>query len=304
MQNGIEAGLVRSSLEWAFHRRSLNRMTTTAQFTRGQFYGRFDHRRDLAGFTLARLAATVPAHDVLPHQHEEAHFICVLEGGYRSSASGAADLLAPGAIIFNPPGTHHRDCFEAPGGRFLALEVGGPRFASLREAGLRDSGAQRLTDPRTEALARTLAERCAEPGAGSGLMLEELAMQLLATLCGTEWRNHRGLPASMRRARELLEDEALQELGIDAIAREADVHPVYLARAFHHHFGLPPSEFQRRARLDRAATQLRSGDAPLSDVALACAFADQSHLTRAFQAVYGMAPAAYRRMFRSGTRTR
>jgi AraC family transcriptional regulator len=278
-------------------------MVATAHFTHGQFYGRFDHRRDLAGFTLARLAATVPEHEVAPHEHEDAHFICVLDEGYRSSASGAAGLLRPGGVIFNPPGTRHRDCFETTGGRFLALTLGASRYASLQEAGLREQGAQCLTDPSAAALALTLAGRCAETGPASALMLEELAMQLLAAVCGLGGRDQRGLPASMRRARELLEDEALQDLGIDAIAREAGVHPVYLARAFRHHFGLTPGEFQRRARLDRAAALLRSGKVPVNEVALACAFADQSHLTRTFRTVYGIAPAAYRRMFRAGADT-
>lgn len=272
----------------------------TESFASGQFYGRFDQRRDLAGFALARLAATVPKEEVAPHEHEEAHFICVLEGCYRSSAAGAADFLTAGAVIFNPPGTHHRDCFETPGGRFLALTVGASRYASLRDAGLRDQGAQLLTGPHVTTLGFALASRCAETGPASALMLEELALQLSAAVCEPGGRDHRGLPALMRHAREMLEDTALQDLGIDVIAREAGVHPVYLARAFRQHFGLTPGEFRRRARLDRAAALLRSGSAPLSEIALACAFADQSHLTRAFRAVYGIAPAAYRRTFKAG----
>ena len=34
---------------------------------------------------------------------------------------------------------------------------------------------------------------------------------------------------------------------------------------------------------------------PLADVALACGFADQSHLTRTFRRLEGMTPAAFRR---------
>lgn len=31
---------------------------------------------------------TVPNRDVMPHEHKDAHFVCVLDAGYRSSAAG------------------------------------------------------------------------------------------------------------------------------------------------------------------------------------------------------------------------
>lgn len=59
-----------------------------------QFFGRFERRCNVAGFSLARLHATTPAHHVLPHEHEDGHFILVLAGRYRSNAA-PKDSLAP-----------------------------------------------------------------------------------------------------------------------------------------------------------------------------------------------------------------
>ncbi|HEX2010470.1 MAG TPA: AraC family ligand binding domain-containing protein, partial [Roseateles sp.] len=83
-----------------------------------QFYGRFVGRCDVAGFSLASLRATTPAHEVRPHEHEDAHFVLVLEGRYRSSARDADELLGPGDLVWNPPGTRHQDCFASRSGRF------------------------------------------------------------------------------------------------------------------------------------------------------------------------------------------
>lgn len=54
----------------------------------------------------------------------------------------------------------------------------------------------------------------------------------------------------------------------------------------------------RRQRLDAAARLLRSGDAPITEVACLTGFYDQPHLTRAFRQAFGVTPARYRRLHR------
>jgi AraC family transcriptional regulator len=88
-----------------------------------------------------------------------------------------------------------------------------------------------------------------------------------------------------------------EAVAIAALARDAGVHPVHLARAFRRHCGCTPGEFQVALRLAGAAEALRAGKQPIAEIALDCGFADQSHLSRRFRDLYGVAPAAYRRMF-------
>ena len=66
----------------------------------------------------------------------------------------------------------------------------------------------------------------------------------------------------------------------------------YLIRAFHYEFGLPPHAYHLRVRL-AAACELLSRGLALASVAYECGFADQSHLSRKFKAVYGVTPAAW-----------
>jgi hypothetical protein len=48
-------------------------------------------------------------------------------------------------------------------------------------------------------------------------------------------------------------------------------------------------------RIEVAKVKLRDGRSSLSEVALACGFADQSHLTRVFTRIVGISPGAWRR---------
>jgi AraC family transcriptional regulator len=79
------------------------------------------------------------------------------------------------------------------------------------------------------------------------------------------------------------------------IAAQARVHPVYLARVFRQVYGVTPGEYVRRLRLEWAKERILNSAEPLSDLALQAGFADQSHLSRAFRARYGVPPAHLRK---------
>lgn len=88
---------------------------------------------------------------------------------------------------------------------------------------------------------------------------------------------------------------------IAALAHEIGVSQQRLCRLFHEQVGLTPKQTARLQRF-QAALRLRATDPAGSwaDHALACGFADQSHLVHDFQEFTGLAPQAFRA--RWGTR--
>jgi AraC-like DNA-binding protein len=59
-------------------------------------------------------------------------------------------------------------------------------------------------------------------------------------------------------------------------------------------FGLSAGQYLSRLRIDRACERLRRSDAPLSQLALECGYADQAAFTRQFGKSVGLTPGAYR----------
>jgi AraC family transcriptional regulator len=59
--------------------------------------------------------------------------------------------------------------------------------------------------------------------------------------------------------------------------------------------GVAPHNWLLARRVEVAKERLRDDRLSLLDVALACGFADQSHLTRVFTRVVGVSPGAWRR---------
>jgi AraC-like DNA-binding protein len=73
----------------------------------------------------------------------------------------------------------------------------------------------------------------------------------------------------------------------------------HFSRAFAVSIGLPPHRWLLNRRVERAKSMLSNAAPTLSEVAIACGFADQSHFTRTFTREVGISPGAWRRCVRS-----
>ena len=145
-----------------------------------------------------RIAEGFPE-SVLTHTHEDAHFILVTGGEYVTAASGSAAHVGP-ILIYNPPGTTHRDHFERGRGSFFAISVA----PATARAALSDLAAptepQRLVHPPAYALTIAIAQLCRLHGCA--LALESLTLELLVTLHANSRRESRAHPhGSMSRYR-------------------------------------------------------------------------------------------------------
>jgi transcriptional regulator GlxA family with amidase domain len=76
--------------------------------------------------------------------------------------------------------------------------------------------------------------------------------------------------------------------------RHGSLDDVHFARRFREATGTTPHRFVIERRVERAERLLTSSTLPISIVASACGFSDQSHLTRVFQQWLGATPRAVR----------
>jgi AraC-like DNA-binding protein len=79
---------------------------------------------------------------------------------------------------------------------------------------------------------------------------------------------------------------------IDALATCAGTSLRQMERQFREDVGLTPKTFSRIVRLQAALRRVRQGS-PLTDVAVACGFYDQAHMTRDFRELASMSPGAW-----------
>jgi AraC-like DNA-binding protein len=102
-------------------------------------------------------------------------------------------------------------------------------------------------------------------------------------------------PWQERKAKALLTQHVSTDISITEVARACKLSRSHFCKAFKQATGQSPYAWLTHYRISTAQSLLRSTQQPLADIALACGFGDQSHLTRMFSRVVGTPPGSWRR---------
>ena len=110
-------------------------------------------------------------------------------------------------------------------------------------------------------------------------------------------RSERLAPRREFRIKELIRTRLHERLTLADLAAAAGLSRSHFARAFAGSVGCSPHQWLLRQRIDHAKHLASTTDQALSEIALACGFADQSHMTRVFSRMEKISPAAWKRSF-------
>jgi transcriptional regulator GlxA family with amidase domain len=102
-------------------------------------------------------------------------------------------------------------------------------------------------------------------------------------------------PWQVGRALRHIEANLDQRITIATLAALVGLSAAHFSRAFRGSLGMAPYAFVQHRRLERARDMMLTSSLGLSEIALACGFCDQPHLTNQFQRQAGISPAAWRR---------
>ncbi len=111
-------------------------------------------------------------------------------------------------------------------------------------------------------------------------------------------------PCQLYRATEILEAHIGQRICVSTVARECGLTAKHFARAFRVSTGVAPSQWLIDRRIASAKTLLSTTSKSLSEVALDCGFAGQSHFTQVFGKRVGVSPARWRAAVAARSRRR
>jgi AraC family transcriptional regulator len=98
-----------------------------------------------------------------------------------------------------------------------------------------------------------------------------------------------------RRIAQVIASGLAEPLPMADLASAVRLSTSHFSRAFKASFGMTPHAYILRRRVERAQDMMRTTAEPLSQIALACGFCDQAHLSRLFHRATGITPAAWRR---------
>lgn len=132
------------------------------------------------------------------------------------------------------------------------------------------------------------------PAAQSDALLrEQLLFSVLADAlhAANDRTNHHieTAPDAIQLARTRIDDDPAAAISLLDLAHETGLSRFQVLRGFARVTGLTPHAYQVQRRVALARHLIAQGQ-PLAEVAAACGFADQSHMTRQFVRKYGVSP--------------
>jgi len=101
-------------------------------------------------------------------------------------------------------------------------------------------------------------------------------------------------PRALRRVREYVLAHIEENITIQALASIVGLSRFHFTRAFKQSEGVTPHQFLLQCRVKRVQQLLTATELPLSQIALAAGFSDQSHCSRRFRELVGITPSRYR----------
>ena len=258
------------------------------------------HPVGLAG--VEALHARFVRHAYPPHSHPTWTVAVIERGAARFSVDASDHRADRGELFVLEPEAVHTGMAAVPEGwQYKVLYLDPQLFAAWDNRDEPAPRASRWTVFRDvalrEVLLRTHRALADEP---PGLAVDEAVLHavdgLRAHLRPDPPRpaQRGGEHAAVRRATEHLQAHWDERVPLAALADVAKLSRFQLVRRFRAQTGLTPHGFQTNLRIARARTLIAAGET-LADVAAACGFADQPHLTRTFRRTVGVTPGRYAR---------
>ena len=233
------------------------------------------------------------------HGNQNALLVFVKRGAYQKTVGRAHFSCGAGDLLFVPAQHVQADLFGDKRTLCLIADCSTSLVLLLKDGGADLSDAAMFSGSGFDGICGQLQQELRTGDAFSALLIEGLIIQILATRSRHQKRRAQSGPTWLNHAKELLHGDVSQVRSIGTIAEQVGAHPAHLASQFRKHFRCSPGEYLRQNRVEQAASLLRQTKQPISEVALACGFSDQAHLSRLFSKHYGATPFSYRRSFQS-----
>ena len=263
----------------------------------GQWYGRIERAQTIGGVLLSVVHHDRPK-QIAVHEHALSYFLMPFAGGYRETHDGKTIQYDPFSIAFHPAGFVHSDEVFGPE-KFFAVELQ-PEWQS-RVGHLFDISAWHFELQHGEAvwLAVALLQRFLNDEL-EALEVDAVVSEMLGIALRLVDRD-RPQRAWVTDVKRVLRETYAERVSLEELGARVGLHPASLSRGFRLDEGITIGEYLNRVRVQQACRAMTVPNATLAQVAVACGFADQSHLTRVFKSVTGSAPGVFRDLLHSRT---
>lgn len=252
--------------------------------------------RRVGGLLLAEVRLE-PGQRLHREQHAHARWMLVMKGSLVETTGGKASAYGASTLIFRRAAEPRSYAASDRGATCLVIEMDPAWIARARQQASLICDSTIFRGGLLLHLANRLYGEFRLRDEVSRLAIESLTLGLVAEASRRIARTEHAVPVWLELALALIEGHFADPLPLRAVAMKVGVHPVHLARSFRRFHQTTFAAYVRQLRVDFARREL-AGRAPLSEIACAAGFCDQSHFSRCFKQYTGLTPAEYRASLR------
>ena len=229
------------------------------------------------------------------HEHANARFVLVLRGRITETRGSEAITHSAHTLLYRQARERHGYRTGAGGATCLIVEMDAAWLQRASNDAQVLSASTELTGGLVVHLAQRLHGEFGLRDEVSRRAIESLALGILAEASRrVQAAAERDVPGWVREARAFVDANFAERLALATVAALVGVHPVHLARTFKRVYNTTFAAYVRTSRLEFAKRELARTRTPLSEIAVAAGFCDQSHFSRLFKAHTGLTPHEYR----------
>jgi len=262
----------------------------------GQFYGQTNDTKTFGNLTLTDTEYTQEKVDW--HYHENAYFTFLLDGKILEGNKKEVYHCTPGSLLFHHWQESHYNIKPKGYTRGFHIEFRPEWFLELDLDISSLEGSINLHHPDLKALMYNIFISSKQSRVESALAVDTLLVELFTKATKKDHDRTGKTPIWVSKIRDILHDDPAQRWTLFGLSRALNIHPVHLSRDFQKYFGCNIGVYIRAIRLQKSLSMMIGRGNSLTDIALHCGFADQSHFIRSFKSTYQITPQAYRKLIR------
>ncbi|PZP42833.1 MAG: AraC family transcriptional regulator [Pseudopedobacter saltans] len=243
-------------------------------------------------------ATVFPSFEIPWHYHENAYFLYNISGFLNEVTKQKTLNISPGTLLFHHSQEPHYNEKIDKEFDFFHVELTPTWFKKYDVPQNIVEGSIELKEPTLKKVFSKLYIETSIRDNATEIAVDSLVLQAFSEIVRFQENENKIKPTWIKKAVEIINDEKYENLSLNGLATELNLHPVYLSRKFPEYFNLGFGEYMREKKIERATAILQSQSMNNAEIAYTCGFSDESHFLKTFKAKFGITPHQFRKIIR------
>jgi AraC family transcriptional regulator len=224
------------------------------------------------------------------HYHENPHICFLLQGEDIESRNNLSYQRKTGEIYFYHAGETHGSISRKSISKTTNIEFG---KSFLGQYEVSEAQIERALRNNLDAKFLILKmqqemlinDNCSQPA------IQTLLLNLINDSKNVE---NQSTPKWVALLANLLNDKWNEPITLQELSSATEKHPITISKHFRKYFSCTLGEYLRKLKIEKSIPLIKNSCMSLTEIALHCGFADQSHFTRSFKQMTGFLPKDFR----------